>query len=192
VPAHFSQVPRLLRETTGHDLVLASAGPPDRHGYFSLGTNADYVASFIGEVPFFLEVNERMPRTSGQNRLHVSQLAGWCQADYPLDETVPRLPDDRDEKIAAFVAERVPDGACVQVGVGRIPNVLLAALRGHRELGVHTEAMSDGIMDLIERGALTGVRKHQRRGKHVATFYVGTRRCPGRRSTVVSRQPPRW
>jgi hypothetical protein len=88
VPAHFSEVPRLLRETTGHDLVLASASPPDRHGYFSLGTNADYAASFIGETPFFLEVNERMPRTGGQNPIHVSQVAGWCRADYPLDETV--------------------------------------------------------------------------------------------------------
>lgn len=176
VPAHFSEVPRLLRETTGHHLVLASASPPDRHGYFSLGTNADYVASFIGEVPFFLEANPRMPRTSGQNRLHVSQLAGWCEADYPLDETVARGPDERDERIAASIAERVPDGACLQVGVGRIPNALLTALRGHHDLGVHTEAMSDGIMDLVECGALTGARKHEWRNKHVATFCVGTRR----------------
>jgi acyl-CoA hydrolase len=176
VPAHFSEVPRLLRETTGRRLVLAAASPPDRHGYFSLGTNADYVASFIGEVPFFLEANPRMPRTSGENRLHVSQLAGWCSADYPLDETVPRVPDERDERIAAYVAERVPDGACVQVGVGRIPNALLIALRDHRDLGVHTEAMSDGIMDLISCGALTGARKHQWRNRHVATFCVGTRR----------------
>ncbi|MDN3359813.1 acetyl-CoA hydrolase/transferase C-terminal domain-containing protein [Actinomadura sp. DC4] len=176
VPAHFSEVPRLLRETTGLDLVLASASPPDRHGYFSLGTNADYVASFIGNVPFFLEANAQMPRTSGQNRLHVSQVTGWCEADYPLDETVARPPDERDERIAAFVAERVPDGACLQVGVGRIPNALLGALRDHRDLGVHTEAMSDGLMDLVVRGALTGARKHQRPNEHVATFCVGTRR----------------
>ena len=176
IPAHLSEVARLLRETTGHDLVLASASLPDRHGYFSLGTNADYAASFIGETPFFLEANARMPRTSGQNQLHISQVAGWCRADYPLEETVPRPPDDRDEKIAAFVAERVPDGACLQVGVGRIPYALLAALRDHRHLGVHTEAMSDGIMDLVECGALTGARKHGQRNKHVATFCVGTQR----------------
>lgn len=176
IPAHLSEVPLLLRETTKHSLVLASASRPDRHGYFSLGTNADYVASFIGEVPFFLEANARMPRTSGQNQLHISQVAGWCHADYPLDETVPSKTDDRDERIAAFVAERVPNGACLQVGVGRIPGALLAALRDHRDLGVHTEAMSDGVMDLVERGALTGARKHQQRNKHVATFCVGTRR----------------
>ncbi|GAA4501822.1 acetyl-CoA hydrolase/transferase C-terminal domain-containing protein [Actinoallomurus oryzae] len=176
VPAHFSEVPLLLRQATRRDLVLAAASPPDRHGYFSLGTNADYAASFIGETPFFLEVNARMPRTSGQNQLHISQVAGWCEAEYPLAETVPSEPDERDARIAEYVAERVPDGACLQIGVGRIPNALLASLRGHRHLGVHTEALSDGLMDLVECGALTGARKHQQRNKHVATFCVGSRR----------------
>ncbi|MFB9839854.1 acetyl-CoA hydrolase/transferase family protein [Actinoallomurus acaciae] len=175
VPAHFSEVPLLLRQTR-HDLVVAAASPPDRHGYFSLGTNADYVSSFIGETPFFLEVNARMPRTSGQNQLHISQVAGWCEADYPLAETVPPEPDERDGRIAGYIAERVPDGACLQVGVGRIPNALLSALRSHRHLGVHTEAMSDGLMDLVECGALTGARKRHQRNKHVATFCVGSRR----------------
>jgi acyl-CoA hydrolase len=176
VPAHFSEVPLLLRNTTRHSLVLASASPPDRHGYFSLGTNADYVSSFIGEVPFFLEANVQMPRTFGQNQVHISQLAGWCMADYPLIETPPAVPDDRDKVIAELVAERIPDGACLQVGVGRIPNALLATLVSHRNLGVHTEALSDGVMDLVERGVATGARKTQHRNQHVASFCVGTRK----------------
>ncbi|MGW5058549.1 acetyl-CoA hydrolase/transferase family protein [Streptomyces sp. NPDC004096] len=176
VPAHFSEVPRLLRKHTRHSLVLAASSLPDKHGYFSLGTNADYVSSFIGEVPFFLEASPRMPRTFGQNQVHISQVAGWCRADYALEETVPAVPDERDRRIAELVAERIRDGSCLQVGVGRIPNALLAALADHRHLGVHTEAMSDGVMNLVERGVITGTRKKQHRNKHVASFCIGTRR----------------
>ena len=176
VPAHFSELPLLLRRATRPALVLAAASMPDRHGYFSLGTNADYVASFIGEVPFFIEANARMPRTCGENQVHMGEVAGWCTADYALHESPPAVPGARDEQIAAFVAERVPDGACLQIGVGRIPNALLAALRGRSDLGLHTEAMADGVMDLVESGALTGARKRQQRNKHVATFCKGTRR----------------
>jgi acyl-CoA hydrolase len=176
VPAHFSELPRLLRATTKHSLVVASASIPDRHGYFSLGTNADYSAAFIGQVPFFIEANAQMPRTAGHNQIHISQVAGWCEADYPLAETAPAAPNDRDLKIAQFITERVKNGACLQVGVGRIPNALLASLTDHKNLGVHTEALSDGIMDLVKRGVITGSAKKQFRNKHVATFCIGTRR----------------
>src|SRR3954469_7939140 len=108
VPNHFSEVPRLLRETTRCSMVLAAAAPMDRHGYFSLGTNCDYVAPFIGHVPFFLEVNQQMPRTFGRNQVHVSQVAGWCEVDRPLHAIEPQVPSPDDERIAAFVAERVP------------------------------------------------------------------------------------
>ena len=89
VPAHFSEMPLLLQRETRHSLVLAAASPPDRHGYVSLGTNADYVARFIGEVPFFIEVNPQMPRTFGENSLHLSQVVGWTEVDAPLVETPP-------------------------------------------------------------------------------------------------------
>ena len=92
VPNNFSEVPRLLRETTKCSLVVAAAAPMDRHGYFSLGTNCDYVAPFIGRVPFFLEVNARMPRTFGRNQVHVSQVAGWTEVDRPLVEVEPKAP----------------------------------------------------------------------------------------------------
>src|SRR5688572_17140830 len=86
VPNHFSEMPQLLRESTSRPIVLAAASPPDAHGLFSLGTNADYVAALIGRVPFFLEVNERMPRTFGLNQIHASQILGWSVADRPLVE----------------------------------------------------------------------------------------------------------
>ncbi|WP_204074650.1 acetyl-CoA hydrolase/transferase family protein [Planotetraspora phitsanulokensis] len=177
VPAHFSEVPLLLRQTTKHVIVLAAASPPDQHGYFSLGTNADYVASFIGEVPFFLEANPQMPRTYGGNQVHISQVAGWCTADYPLPEVRSAASDERDRRIAEFIAERVPDGACLQIGIGSVPNALLPTLRDHRHLGVHSELLVDGMVDLAEAGVLTGGHKHRRaRNKHVATLCLGTRR----------------
>ncbi|MEQ1788680.1 MAG: acetyl-CoA hydrolase/transferase C-terminal domain-containing protein [Acidimicrobiales bacterium] len=175
VPCNFSEVPALLRRLE-RPLVVAATTPPDRHGYVNLGTNCDYVAPFIGQVPFFVEANPQMPRTMGRNSIHLSQVAGWCEVDRPLLEVTPAVPDETDLRIAAFVAERIPDGACVQAGIGSIPNGVLAALHGHRELGIHTELLSDGVIDLVEQGVATGVRKVRRPGKVVTTFALGTKR----------------
>src|SRR5919202_469088 len=109
VPNSFSEVPSLMRRSTRCSLVLASVSPPDRHGYFSLGTHADYAAALIGEAPFFVEVNYRMPRTLGENQVHLSQVVGWCEADYPLAELPHRPGRDIDHQIAQFVAERIPN-----------------------------------------------------------------------------------
>jgi acyl-CoA hydrolase len=176
VPNHFSEVPRLLRDTTRCSLVLAAASMPDAHGYFSLGTNAEYVAALIGRVPFFLEANPHMPRTFGLNQIHVSQVAGWCEAPRPLVEVLPAAPTERDRRIAAAVVEHIPDRATLQVGIGGIPNALLGSLTEHRDLGVHTELLSDGIIDLVDCGAVTGTYKQLRRHKVVATFALGSQR----------------
>jgi acyl-CoA hydrolase len=174
VPNHFSEVPRLLRETTRCSLVLAAASPMDRHGYFSLGTNCDYVAPFIGAAPLFLEVNARMPRTFGRNQIHVSQVAGWTEVDRPLVEVPPSRPSEVDTRIAAHVAERIPNGATIQAGIGSIPSALLEGLSGHRDLGVHTELLSDALMHLVESGVVNGTRKRLAPGKVVTTFALGT------------------
>ena len=176
VPNHFSEMPHLLRTATKCSIVLAAASPPDRHGYFSLGTNADYVAPLIGKVPFFLEVNPRMPRTQGLNQLHVSQILGWSERDAPLVEVAPAVPDDRDHAIAAQIVERIADGATLQIGIGAIPNAVLASLTDHRDLGIHTELLSDGAVDLVEQGVVTGTRKTLRPNKVVTTFALGTQR----------------
>jgi acyl-CoA hydrolase len=174
VPNHFSEMPLLLRRSLDRPLVLAAASPPDRHGYFSLGTNADYVAALIGQVPFFLEVNARMPRTFGLNQIHASEVLGWSEADRPLVEVPPVQPDARDRAIAAAIVEHIPDRATLQVGIGGIPNAVLDGLRDHRGLGIHTELLADGIMDLVECGAVTGTHKLLRRNKVEATFCLGT------------------
>lgn len=145
-------MPSLLQRCTKASLVLAAASPMDAHGYFSLGTSCDDVAPLIGRSPFYLEVNAQMPRTFGRNQLHVSQVAGWVEVDRPLVEHQPTPPSAADRAIAGHVAERIPDGATLQVGIGAIPNALLEASRDHRHLGVHTELLSDGIVDLVGRG----------------------------------------
>jgi Acetyl-CoA hydrolase/transferase C-terminal domain/Acetyl-CoA hydrolase/transferase N-terminal domain len=171
---HFSEIP--LRTATKCSLVLAAASPPDRHGYFSLGTNAEYFAALIGKAPFFLEVNERMPRTQGLNQLHVSQVIRWSRRDAPLVEVPPRMPDERDRAIAAHIVERISDGATLEVGIGAIPNAVLDSLGGHRELGIHTELLSHGVVDLVELGVVTGTRKTLRPNKVATTFALGTQR----------------
>jgi acyl-CoA hydrolase len=176
VPAHFSEVYAIMRDRTTDPLVVAAATPPDRHGYFSLGVSADYTSSFIGRARCFLEVTDDMPRTFGRNQLHVSQVVGWCRTDRPLVQVPPRVPDDVDRTIAGYVAERIPNGATIQTGIGAIPNAIMAALRDHRDLGIHTELLSDGVVDLMETGVVNGVRKDLNRMKTVGTFALGTDR----------------
>ena len=174
VPAHFSEVYSLMRMRAEDPLVIAAASPPDQHGYFSLGVSADYTSSFIGRGRFFLEVTDAMPRTFGRNQIHVSQVVGWCQSDRPLVEIMPTTSGSTDRRIADLVAERIPDGATIQTGIGAIPNAIMTALTGHKDLGVHTELLSDGVVDLIESGVVNGVRKRLNRTKTVATFALGT------------------
>jgi acyl-CoA hydrolase len=146
VPNNFSEVPSLMRRTTRCSLVLAAVSPPDRHGYFSLGTHADYVAALISEAPFFVEVNHRMLRTYGENQVHISQVVGWCEADYPLSEIPLRTVREADRKIAGYVAERIPNGATLQAGIGSIPNEVLGLLSDHKELEDNSELLADGFV----------------------------------------------
>lgn len=168
VPNHFSEVPVLLNTSRDIELVVASAAPPDEHGFFSLGTTGGYTSALIGRVPFFIEANAQMPATRGRNRVHVNDVLGWCEADYPLVEVPPRAPDDIAFRIADLVAERVPNGATIQAGIGAVPDALLAKLTDHRDLRIHTELFADGLMGLSMSGA---VRLDQ---PTVTTFALGT------------------
>lgn len=174
-PAHFSDMPQLLQHVAPDPLVVAASTPPDRHGWFSLGTNADYTARLIGKAPFFLEANPRMPRTRGENQVHVSQVVGWVEADYPLPEMPAATVGPKDRVIGDLIAERIPDGATIQVGIGSIPSAAIGALCNHRDLGVHTELLSDALAELFDAGVITGAGKVTRPGKMVTTFAMGSR-----------------
>jgi acyl-CoA hydrolase len=173
-PAHFSEMPTILGHVAPDPLVVAASAPPDRHGWFSLGTNADYVARLIGKAPFFLEANPHMPRTRGENHIHVSQVVGWVETDRPLPEMPAAEVGEKDRVIGELIAERIPDGATVQVGIGSIPAAAISALRNHRDLGVHTELLSDGLAELFAAGVVTGTDKVTRPGKMVTTFAMGS------------------
>lgn len=179
VPVDFAQVPATLREFSPPGLAVTTVSEIDEHGFFSMGTNADYVASFIGQVPFFVEVNANMPRTFGRNHIHISQVVGVTRNDVPMITIEPPVPGEIEHAIADLIAERVPDGACLQLGVGKLPNAVLSRLTGHENLGIHTEALSDGVMDLVDAGVIDGSRKTGRPFKHVTTFAVGSQKLMG-------------
>lgn len=173
VPANFSEIPRRLLER-GPAVVLAAATPPDEDGWFSLGVSADYVVPLIGRVPFVLEASTRMPRTHGDNRLHIRDVLGWTRTDAPLPTTHRAAVTEVDRAIGAHVAERIPEGATIQIGSGSSPRAVALALGDHRDLGIHTELFSDELMHLVASGAANGIRKTNDRGRAVTTFALGT------------------
>ena len=169
VASHFSEVPVMLQTSRNIELVIASAAPPDEHGFFSLGTTGGYTSALIGKVPFFIEANAQMPATRGRNRVHVNDVVGWCEADYPLVEVAPPRPTGLAGTIADLVAERVGHGSTLQVGIGAVPEALLGRLADHRDLTIHTELFADGLMHLTQTGAVrTDVPA-------ITTFALGTR-----------------
>ncbi len=174
MPNDLSSIPALLRARTKDPLLLVSVSPPDRHGYVSLGTNAMYGAALMGEVRVFAEVNARMPRTAGRNQLPLSHVVGWVEADYPLWSPPPVPITDTDRAIARFVAERIPNGATLQIGIGAVPDAVAGLLADHRDLGIHTEFLADGIRQLIESGAATGALKRRERYQAVTTDSFGS------------------
>ncbi len=173
VPTDLSAMPALVRALPNVVLV-AACSPPDQYGYVSLGCGANYAATLIGQVPVFLEANPQMPRTPGHHRVHLSNVAGWCEADYPLITVEPATITDVDRAIAAHVADRIVDGSTLQVGVGAVPDAIAASLTSHRDLGIHTELFSDGLRTLIECGAATGERKRTGRNLAVTTDALGS------------------
>lgn len=177
-PVFLSEIPELIRSRRLRiDVALVQVSPPDEHGYASLGVSVDIVRAAVEAASLVLaEVNPRMPRTHGDSFVHVRQLHQLVPVDTPLPERLPEPPDPVSREIGRQVASLVPDGATLQVGIGRIPDAALEALSGHHDLGLHTEMLSDGVMRLVEAGVITGRRKTHLPGKLVTAFLMGTQR----------------
>src|SRR5262249_2761317 len=143
----------------------------------SYGVSVDVVKAAAEAARVVIaEVNPRMPRTLGDSFLHVDEIDALVPVDYPILEVHHPPPDEVAAAIGRHVAGLVPDGATLQTGIGSIPDGVLASLRGRRDLGIHTEMFSDGMLQLIESGAITNLRKTLHRGKVIASFCMGSRR----------------
>lgn len=178
MPVFLSEIPQLIESGRGHiDVALIQVSPPDRLGFVSLGVAVDIVRVAVDTADLILaEVNPNMPRTLGDSFLHVGRIAQLVPVDVPLPELPPQPLDDVCREIGRNVASLIPDGATLQMGIGRIPDATLAALGDRRDLGVHTEMLSDGVMELAEAGIVNGRRKTLLPGKIVTSFVMGTRR----------------
>ena len=177
-PIFLSEVPNLFyRGRAPMDVALIQVTPPDEHGFCSYGVSVDIVKSAAETAKQVVaEVNPRMPRTLGDSFIHVDRIHMLVENDVPILEMAVHPPDEVARRIGGHIADLVEDGATLQMGIGTIPDSVLLELTGRRDLGVHTEMVSDGIVQLIEKGVVTGARKTLHRGKVVASFALGTQR----------------
>jgi acyl-CoA hydrolase len=178
VPIFLSDIPELFRSRKlDLDVALLHISPPDQHGYCSLGTSIDcaLAAAQCARVRI-AQINPQMPRTLGESFIHLRDIDYSVMVNEPLPEMdIPALSPVH-QLIGQNVAELVPNGATLQIGIGGIPNAVLGALELHKDLGIHSEVISDGIVDLVEAGVVTGAHKTLNQGKVVAAFLNGTRR----------------
>lgn len=178
IPVFLSEVPLLFRRNIiPLDVALIHVSPPDIHGYCSLGTSVDVVVAAIEMAGLVIaQVNPQMPRTHGDGLIHVNQINAWVEIDQPLPETCPPSLNAVQRQIGQNCAGLIEDGATLQMGIGAIPDAVLGALGHHRKLGIHTEMFSDGVIDLVEKGVITGENKKIHPHKIVAGFVMGTRK----------------
>lgn len=177
VPIFLSEVPALFRSRAMPlDVALISVSPPDKHGYCTLGPSVDATRAAVQSARTVVaQVNANLPRTHGDALVHVDDIDLAVWQDDPVPEVRQANLTGLERTIGNYVASLVEDGATLQLGIGAIPEAVLAALADHEDLGVHTEMFSDGVVELVRRGVITGARKRNHPGKVVASFVMGTR-----------------
>ncbi len=179
-PVLLSEFPLLFKNgVLPVDIALIHVSLPDEHGFCSLGVEVGLTKTAAESAKIIIaEVNEQMPRTLGDAFIHVSRLNYIVPVDYPIPELPMTTgePSETVQKIAAHIAELIPDGATMQMGIGAVPDAVLKFLRDKKDLGVHTELFSDGVIDLVEAGVITSARKTLHQGKIIAGFILGTQR----------------
>lgn len=179
VPIFLSEIPILFRRgILPLDVAIVQVSPPDKHGYCSLGVSVDIAATAVKTAKLIIaQVNPRMPRTLGDGLIHTKEFHAMVYAEDELPEiSTHGSTEEIPLRIGAHCAELVENGATLQMGIGSVPDAVLASLKNHKELGVHTEMFSDGIIPLIESGVITNQHKKKHRGKTVTSFLLGTRK----------------
>ena len=179
-PVLLSEFPLLFkRGVLPLDVALVHVSPPDEHGFCSLGVEVGLTKTAAESAKVIIaEVNEKMPRTLGDSFIHVSRLTHIVPVNYPIPEHIMASEGNTEivEKIAGHVASLIPDGATMQLGIGAIPDAVLKYLFDKKDLGIHTELFSEGVIDLVNEGVLTNARKTLHQGKIIAGFMLGTRK----------------
>lgn len=176
LPTAFSQTPRVLCEQVAVDTLIATVSPMDSDGWFSFGTNTDYALPVSRTAErLILEVNPFMPRVRGDCMVHVSKVAALVEHAAPLIELARATPRPEDLAIGRTIAGLIDDGACLQMGIGALPDAVCAALHGHRHLGIHTEMMTSGLADLMRAGVVDNSRKQIHPGRAIFTFAMGNK-----------------
>jgi acyl-CoA hydrolase len=178
LPSYFSEMPAMIaRRQIPADAVFSLASPMDEHGYFSLSLGADYTMAAIAKARIVvLEVNPNVPFANGNCHVHISQVTALIEDETPVMEVgLPKIGPVQ-EAIGKFVAERIEDGSTLQIGYGGIPDAVVMQLTHKHDLGIHTEMIGDGILTLLESGAVTNRKKNYLPGKMVATFALGSKK----------------
>lgn len=178
IPIFLSEIHLLFRRSIlPLDVAVIQVSPPDKHGFCSLGTSVDVTIPAIEcAKKVIAQINPNVPRTHGDGIIHISQIDAAVEVNEPLHTAPPAEPSEMDKKIGKHVAGLVEDGATLQMGIGAIPNVVLENLTSHKDLGIHTEMFSDGVLPLIEQGVITNSKKVIKPGKIVTCFAMGTER----------------
>ncbi len=178
VPVFLSEIPELFRNNfLAVDIALVQVSPPDKHGYVSLGTSVDIARSAVnGAKKVIAQVNPQMPRTHGDGMIHVQELDALVYHDEPLVEIAPQQsPGETELQIGTLIASLIEDGSTIQTGIGSIPNAMLGLLTSHKNLGIHTEMFSDGIIPLLKSGVINNKFKKKHPGRTVTGFCAGSR-----------------
>jgi acyl-CoA hydrolase len=178
IPAFLSEVPSLFRRgVLPLDAVLVNVSRPDEHGFCSLGTSVVAMPAAIKAARVVIaQLNAAVPRTLGDSFIHVDDIDYGVEVDIPIYTHALAPVGEVETRIGQHIADLVPDGATIQMGIGAIPSAVAGALKGKRDLGVHTEMMTDVVLDMVEAGVVTGAAKEVNPGKVVATFMLGTER----------------
>lgn len=177
IPVFLSEIPKLLRETLPIDVALVQVSPPDKHGYCSLGVSVDATHTAVECAKIVIaQVNENMPRTYGDGLMHISNFDYLVEHTCPIHTVEVPEPSEIEQRIGKYVAGLVEDGATLQMGIGAIPNAVLASLTNHKDLGIHTEMFSDGVIPLVEKGIITGAKKKLHPDRIVSAFIMGTQK----------------
>jgi acyl-CoA hydrolase len=177
-PVFLSEVPILFkRNIIDIDVTLIQVSPPDKHGYCSLGvTVMATIAAIENGTHVIAQINSHMPRTHGDGIIHISELDSFVEIDEPIFEIeIPEI-TEVENKIGSYIAEMIEDKSTLQMGIGNIPNAVLQRLGNHKDLGLHSEMISDGVVDLILKNVITGNYKGVNPGRAMATFLLGTKK----------------